>query len=79
MSWTSPEVTQRGNTTRIWTATGPALSTHDNVVVGLTAASPSTIRLNWVEVGVSPTRYLLNVQVVGPDPVAFRVYAEQMD
>jgi hypothetical protein len=79
MSWTSPQVTQNGNTTVTWTATGASLSTHDNVVVGLTSDTPSRARLNWVEMGRNPTSYRINVQVVGADAVAFRAYAEQMD
>ena len=79
MAWTANQVTQNGNTTVTWLTTGSALSAHDAVVVGLTSNTSSRIRLNWVEMGRTPTSYRTNVRVVGAAAVAFRHFAEQMD
>ena len=79
MAWTANQVTQNGNETRTWTTTGSALSTHDCVVVGLTSATNSRIRIDRIERGVNPTSYRTIITVVGAGAVAFRHYAEQMD
>jgi hypothetical protein len=79
MSWTANQVTQAGNTTVTWITTGPSLSTHDAVVVGLTSDTASRIRLNFVEAGRNPLSYRTNVQVVGAGAVTLRHYAEHMD
>jgi hypothetical protein len=79
MAWTANQVTQNGNTTRTWVTMGSALSTHDAVVVGLTSATTSRIRLHWVEMGRNPTSYRTRVEVIGANAVAFRHYAEKMN
>jgi hypothetical protein len=79
MAWTANQVTQNGNSTKTWVTTGSALSTHDCVVVGLTSTTNSRIRIDRIERGVNPTSYRTTITVVGPDAVAFRHYAEQMD
>ena len=79
MAWTSNQVTQNGNTTVTWTATGSALSTHDCIVVGLTSGTNSCLRIEHIDRCVDPTRYRIRVRVVGAQAAAFRAYAEQMD
>lgn len=80
MAWTTNPVTQNGNTTRTWTATGSALSLHDCIVVGHTVASTSALRIEYIDRYVRPEHsYKIRVRVVGSQAVAFRAYAEQMD
>lgn len=79
MSWTSPEVTQLGNTTREWTASGSALSTHDAIVAKPTAGVGSGVRINSITAFLSPTRYVISITIVGTGAMAFRVAAEEMD
>jgi hypothetical protein len=78
MAWTSNQVTQNGNTTVNWTATGSSLSTHDAIVVKPTSGS-SGLRINSITARLSPTRYTVSVSVVGAGAMAFRLAAEQMD
>ena len=79
MAWTTNQVTQNGNTTVTWIATGSALSTHDCVVAGLTSGTNSCIRIDSIERCVDPTSYRIRITVIGSQAVAFRCYAEQMD
>lgn len=79
MAWTSNQVTQNGNTTRNWTATGSSLSTHDCIVVGLTSATSSALRIEYIDRYVNPNSYRIRVRVVGAGAVAFRAYAEKMN
>ena len=79
MAWTSNQVTQNGNTTVTWTATGSALSTHDAIVVGLTSKTSSCLRIESIDRCIDPTSYGIRVSVVDAEAVAFRAFAEQMD
>jgi hypothetical protein len=79
MSWTSPEVTQLGNTTREWTLTGSLLSTHDAIVAKPTAGVGSGVRINSITVFLNPTRYVFSITIVGAGAMAFCVAGEQMD
>jgi hypothetical protein len=79
MAWTSVLAIQLGNTTRTWTiGPHPSISTHDAIVPKPEIGS-SHIEITSVRVRQGPTNYHVTVQVHGPDPVAFRLAAEQMD
>jgi hypothetical protein len=70
----SNQVTQNGNTTRTWTLSGSGVSNHDTVVVQLDNTTPSTsIELMNVRGLINPNRYVVDVKVIGPDAVAFRL------
>lgn len=79
MAWTSNQVTQNGNSTKTWTATGGSLSNRDCIVVGQTVNSNSCLRIERIDRCVNPKKYRITVKVIGSDAVAFRAYAEQMD
>lgn len=78
MSWTSPQVTQNGNSTVPYTITGSALS-HADAIVVRTVSGSSGIKINSVTARVVPNRYDVNVSVIGSGAVAFKFSAEEMD
>jgi hypothetical protein len=78
MSFTTGQVTQNGNTTATWVISGGGLSTHDAVVVGPTSGS-SGLRINSIIVRLNPTRYEVNLTVIGAAAASLRFHGEQMD
>jgi hypothetical protein len=70
----SNQVTQNGNTTRTWTLSGSGVSNHDTVVIELDNTTPNTsVELLNMRGFISPNRYVVDVKVIGPDAVAFRL------
>ncbi len=78
MAWKSVTLTQNGNTTVTRYFSGSGLTTHDHLVVGPTAGT-SWLRVNWYDVRRNPTKYRINVSVLGSVAMAYRVYAEKMN
>jgi hypothetical protein len=74
MGWTTPQITQNGNTEVGWIISGGALTNHDVIVTQLLFVSlPSLrIRITRLEQRITPNEYHVWVRVVGPGPVAYR-------
>jgi hypothetical protein len=70
----SNQVTQNGNTTQNWVLSGSLVSNHDVVVVQLDNTTPNTaVRISNIRLFINPNRYSLDISVLGPDAVAFRI------
>ncbi len=70
----SNQVTQNGNTTQNWVLSGGGVSNHDIVVVELDNTTPNTgVTISNIRGFINPNRYSFDINVGGPDAVAFRI------